>query len=61
MRKTKSTEKLDHIKLYEMHLAQFEIDFTNSVMMDTSYIGRCKSNFHIATCRMVIWVILDGM
>ena len=38
-----------HIMLYRIHLAGAGFELTTSVVIDTHYIGSCKSNYHTIT------------
>ena len=43
------TDKLHHIMLYRVHTAWAEFELTTLVVIDTDYIGSCKSNYHTTT------------
>jgi hypothetical protein len=42
------TDKHYHIMLYQAHLARVGFELT-LVVIDTDYIGSCKSNYHTIT------------
>ena len=43
------TEKLYHIMLYQVSLAEAGFELTNVVVKSTDCIGTCKSNYKITT------------
>jgi hypothetical protein len=43
------TDKLDHIMLYQVHLAWVGFKLTTLVVIGTDCIGSCKSNYHTNT------------
>ena len=59
------TDKLYHIMLYTSPWSRFKP--TTSVVLDTDYIGRCKSNYHRITAtttpsppiRFLLFIILN--
>ena len=55
------TDKLYHIMLYRVYLAMSRFELTLMVM-DTDWIGSCKSNYHMITIMTVpssnTWILL---
>jgi hypothetical protein len=49
------SDKLYHIMLYTSPWSRFEL--TTSVVIDTDYIGNCKSNYHMITATQVLFVL----
>ena len=47
--RTTDTEKLDHIMLYQAHLAWAGFELTTVVVISTDCTGSCKSNYHTMT------------
>jgi hypothetical protein len=41
-----ATDKLYPITLYRIHLPWARFELTTSVVIDTDFIGSCKSNYH---------------
>ena len=45
----KTTKKLYHIMLYQLHLVWVGFELTTLVVIGTDCIGSCKSNYHTIT------------
>ena len=53
---TSTLQILSHIDVIEYTSPHAEIELTPLVVIDTDYIGRCKSNYHIITSTTVsLW------